>query len=541
MKVLIFGGGISGLTVAHELLEKGFDVTLIEKDNLLGGMAKSRRENGVPSEHSWRGFAPFYKNTSELMKRITFNDETVYNNLSPPVNFYLLKDEESAFKPKLTLSDKIVSFYYGLKYLISNKRRDGYYKTELVPLLKNKLSEDGYDFLVEFMAGPGYGMEKRDVSYGHFFRLPTLALMNKNKYNHIHNDKHGHYNHTDNLWHVTTKPTHEAWIDPWKEYLISKGLKIHLNTELIRFNINDNEISSCIVSDGVSEFELKADEYVLCLNPFDAEKVFERSNTTKLHKQHVLLNEKTNSNQISFRIGFGKKLNFPKENLAFVMTDSEFNITWYPQETHWDEDVQLDNNGEIKSLWSGTILASYSISKLYNKKAIELSKDELMTDIIHQLLRSKSLQKLIHDNNKFYLTKDDIIYTEIWYEWSYDGNELKQKSKKWVNNISNEKFRPDQKPLIYSNLYLGGAHTKTSINIWSMEGAVESGKKISNIISKKYNKGEVYLFTHTDPWFLKLFKTIDDILYTLKLPNIVDIWLILVIVVTITLVYKLVN
>ena len=30
-KVIIFGAGISGLTTAHELLDKGFDVTIYEK------------------------------------------------------------------------------------------------------------------------------------------------------------------------------------------------------------------------------------------------------------------------------------------------------------------------------------------------------------------------------------------------------------------------------------------------------------------------------------------------------------------------------
>ena len=32
------------------------------------------------------------------------------------------------------------------------------------------------------------------------------------------------------------------------------------------------------------------------------------------------------------------------------MNDSEFNITWYPQEKHWK------NKPNIKSLWSGTII-----------------------------------------------------------------------------------------------------------------------------------------------------------------------------------------
>ena len=47
--VSVFGGGIAGLTVAHELIEKGFDVTIYEKDDSLGGMAKSKRNISIPS------------------------------------------------------------------------------------------------------------------------------------------------------------------------------------------------------------------------------------------------------------------------------------------------------------------------------------------------------------------------------------------------------------------------------------------------------------------------------------------------------------
>ena len=43
MLVNIYGAGISGLTVAQELVEKGYEVHIYEKDLDLGGMAKSRR------------------------------------------------------------------------------------------------------------------------------------------------------------------------------------------------------------------------------------------------------------------------------------------------------------------------------------------------------------------------------------------------------------------------------------------------------------------------------------------------------------------
>ena len=56
-KVIIFGAGLSGLTIAHELIKKGVSVEIYEKDMYAGGMAKSIRvKDNVPTEHSRRGY-----------------------------------------------------------------------------------------------------------------------------------------------------------------------------------------------------------------------------------------------------------------------------------------------------------------------------------------------------------------------------------------------------------------------------------------------------------------------------------------------------
>ena len=46
MKISVLGAGISGLTVAKRLREKGYDVAVYEKENKAGGLARSRIVNG---------------------------------------------------------------------------------------------------------------------------------------------------------------------------------------------------------------------------------------------------------------------------------------------------------------------------------------------------------------------------------------------------------------------------------------------------------------------------------------------------------------
>ena len=525
--IVIFGGGIGGLTVAHELVEKGFKVTLIEQDKILGGMARSRREEySIPSEHSWRGYAPFYANAFDIMKRIPIScnsqSKTVYDNLTVPITFYVTRDKISSYNSSLGLSDYFVIGYLLVKYLSSDSRREEYFKTKITDLLKNKLTPDAYTYLVDFINGPGYGMEKKDASYAHYFKPLSIYVLNNPIYKQIHQYPYIYTSQTNEKWHVMNAPTNEAWFDHWEKYLVSQGVKIIKGIGLKKINWSGSKISGCVLTNGDI---IIGDDYVLCINPFASQEIFARSGLNNLEKTFKSINKNTDSRQVSFRLGFSKKIKFPQRDIAFIFPDSEFNITLYPQEQSWDPDIKLSSNykQEIQSLWSGTILELYRMSKLFKSQGYNLSKDQLIQEIVYQVLRSKSLQKLIFDSNGFELTNSDIVYTEIWYEWDKDPltSQLTQSNKKWVTNIYNQKERPEVKTE-FSNLYLGGSHIKTSIEVWSMEGAVESGKMVANEVLKKYSKDKTFLHKHKDPKIFNILKQIDNLLFKLGLPNIID-------------------
>ena len=77
--IIIVGAGISGLTVAHYLIKKGYNVHIYEKSNVVGGMARSVRDkSNVPTEHSWRGYGPFYYNLFNLLKEIPLQNSKKY-------------------------------------------------------------------------------------------------------------------------------------------------------------------------------------------------------------------------------------------------------------------------------------------------------------------------------------------------------------------------------------------------------------------------------------------------------------------------------
>ena len=78
--VAIYGGGVGGLSAAHELAERGFAVTVYERKAAFGGKARSLSVAGsgtggrtdLPGEHGFRFFPGFYKHVTDTMRRIPF-------------------------------------------------------------------------------------------------------------------------------------------------------------------------------------------------------------------------------------------------------------------------------------------------------------------------------------------------------------------------------------------------------------------------------------------------------------------------------------
>src|SRR5438067_10518326 len=77
-RVAILGGGVAGLSAAHELADRGFDVVVYDRHSLFGGKARCIPVPGtaaggraeLPGEHGFRFFPDFYKNLGDTLRRI---------------------------------------------------------------------------------------------------------------------------------------------------------------------------------------------------------------------------------------------------------------------------------------------------------------------------------------------------------------------------------------------------------------------------------------------------------------------------------------
>ena len=514
--IVIFGGGIAGLTIAHELLKYNLKIAIVEKENIIGGMARTSRytSNNMPTEHSWRGYAPFYINTFQIMNEIKFNDDSVYNNLVKDINFINFEDSINSNK-NISFLDIFVVFYCIVYHLLSGKlRTEENKKISFTNFIESYISTNAKNKYIASI-GPGLGLDPYSASIYHVGKYIEMNYFeSKNNTN----------------WSFMNQPTSEAWFDPWYLQLKNKGVDFILSTELSELIFNDNNAISAKLSNNSTIY---GTNYVLAINPYAVSELYKNNKLgidTELQKFMSITYGEPHI-QISFRLGFSKKITVPTRD-AFIFANSNLNLTIYQQDNFWKPNIVLGD--DIKSLWSGTACVTYKKSELYNKRSDELTKDEFLNEIIHEISNSKEFDEYLIKNNNSKFTDLTIINKEIWYEWEYINNRLQSRNKKWVNTTNN-----NNRPFFttnYNNVFIAGAHCNTGISIWSMESATESGKRCAiEIIHKLKLKNTIELFEHKRP--LDLIYSIDDLLYKLNIPNLLDIICIMGLFITISSIF----
>ena len=104
----------------------------------------------------------------------------------------------------------------------------------------------------------------------------------------------------------------------------------------------------------------------------------------------------------------------------------------------------------------------------------------------------------------------------MWHEWKFSGEGISPLQPKWVTTTNTQAYLPTQKTPVL-NLFLAGAHTKTQAQVWSIEGAVESGRRAAKAIDNR-----VIVIDQYFPFWIKCLATVDDILYSIRAPQILD-------------------
>lgn len=526
----MFGAGIAGLSAAHELARLGYKVSVYEANRDAGGFFRSTRvpeHKGMPSEYSWHGFGPWYHNAFDVMKQIPF-DETgsVYDKgLSRPIDFGIAHDKGGVvFNDSWLLPVSKMLGISGGTYLrwawlmlmtwTSNRRSVEHYSRLNAAQQWEPILDESAWKTWRATFGPWIGSDWTNVSLhtaGEFFRklLITMPFHSHGADNEGEGWRHGQ----GDGWLVLRGPSNECWFDKWVAHLKKNGVDFFWKEPLHKFDFDGRRITAARLGSGA---EINADIYVLATNPFSAVDVLDRTpalaEEEQLRKFRPLTGDGAHT-QVSFRIAFSEKIAWPRKRAAIIVADSEFNLTIFAQDQVWGPEVDL--GAGVKSLWTGTSCVGNVPGRIYGLPVVECSKDQFIEEVVAQLFSCKGLDSLIKEaNDGRGLEAFPIVRVEVWHEWIFSPTGLKPHQPKWVTTTNTQPHQPKQATSV-PNLVLAGAHTETAADVWSIEGAVESGRLAAKAIDPR-----VEVFRQYKPLLLRSLAAADDAAFDAGAPHI---------------------
>ena len=167
-KVVVIGAGISGLTSAYLLHKEGFDVTILEAKDTVGGSIESVFENGFLFDRGPNSALETTPLIAQLIEELELKDQFVYANKEGNRRYILKNNQLVALpmSPPAFFKTKLFSGKAKLRLLAEpfiKKSADGYYQS-IAEFVTRRLGKEFLDYAINpFVAGV-YAGNPEDLS-----------------------------------------------------------------------------------------------------------------------------------------------------------------------------------------------------------------------------------------------------------------------------------------------------------------------------------------------------------------------------------------
>ncbi|TQF68586.1 FAD-dependent oxidoreductase [Rhodococcus spelaei] len=505
--VAVLGGGMAGLTAAHELAERGFTVTVYEP-TALGGKARSITAPGtgtggrsdLPGEHGFRFFPGFYQHIPDTMHRIPFpgNPNGVFDNLVAAGGFRMsvaggpdlmmpapgaptrlemynadvLRDSLTAmFTMGTSVPAPEMSVF--LKKLVmfltsSIERRDGEwehqtwaqtlevagksqaYRTVLVSALTRQL----------VAARPDRASTRTIGRIGQAFVLNAAGVVPE-------------YGHLDRLLNA---PTNEAWIDPWAAMLRGIGVRFEMGKKIVGLEMAGGRISGARVVDETGRASaIEADWYVSAM---PVERAVELLTPQLLDADPTLAGMRELVVDWMVGVQFFLRRSAPLSDGHVAYLGSPWALTSINQAQFWRGDFAARyGDGSAVDCLSVDISDWDSPGILYGKPAKRCSREEIFAETWAQMQRS------VNDGPTPMLRDEDVVhrFLDPGVAWDPGRSANTNATPLLVNTVGSLEHRPHARTAI-PNLFLAGDYIRTDIDLATMESANESARAAVNAL-----------------------------------------------------------
>jgi len=493
-RVVVLGGGVAGLSAAHELVERGFQVEVVERRKVPGGKARSMGDphtgtggrRNLPGEHGFRFFPGFYKHLPDTMKRIPFAAKPggAYDNLVTSTQFLLAHQGNDAtlvarfptslrelyqalrdlFGTDLGIPDAELLYFAERIFVVLTsceaRRLAEYEKIPWWDFIGAATRSKPYQqYLAEGLTRSLVAM-KAEVGSTRTVGDILIQLM-------IDAVTPG-----ESMDRLLDGPTSDVWIGPWRAYLEQRGVRFHFDTEVLALHCAQGRITQVTVEDRHGRRELAGDYYVAAL---------------PVEVMAPLVTEPMK--QADPRLGLLAKLQYdwmsgiqlylhedvPLVHGHAIYVDTPFALTSISQAQFWDSPLAGFGDGTVRGVLSVDISDWKTPGILYGKPAMELSPEQIKDEVWAQLRRSldrfPEAAKLTDENLAGWHLDPDIRFP--------NPRQAVNLEPLLVNVADSWRYRPEAVTAI-PNLVLASDYVRTYTDLATMEGANEAARRAVN-------------------------------------------------------------
>ncbi|GAA5062828.1 hydroxysqualene dehydroxylase [Nocardia callitridis] len=501
--VAIFGGGMAGLSAAHELIERGYQVTVYEPA-YLGGKARSMSVPGtgfdgrrdLPGEHGFRFFPGCYQHVPDTMSRIPFpgNANGVRDNLvrveGAVVGF---RDQSPVFAPvelgglgELTpelIQSSIVSAFAFIPQLPAAEL--AFFGKQMAmwftACTERRFGQFEYLSWEDMLHAEGKSPAYRDYLVSALTRITVAAKPHLSSARTIGTIGEGlllagtglvpaYQGGTDR---ILNGPTNEVWIDPWVTYLRSRGVRFVLGAGAARLELRGGVIVGATMTEGNgAATEVSADWYV-CAMPVDKVLPLLSNGILAVDASLAGMRELLLDWMVGIQFFLTRDTDIPEGHVAALGTP--WALTGLRQAPMWPGDFAATyGDGTVRECFSIDISDWDAPGILFGKTAKNCTAEEVAQECWAQM-------KAWLNTSTGWLRDEDI------HSWHLDpgitrsGATTYNETPLLVNTIGSYDHRPTARCAI-PNLFFGGDHVRNNIDLATMEGANESGRSVTNAI-----------------------------------------------------------
>jgi len=479
VRVAVLGGGIGGLSAAHELAERGVDVTVYEAKERLGGKARSfpvsTPDGGtVPAEHGFRFFPGFYRNLRETMGRIPVpGGGTVADNLVHTDETLIAATEGRETVSETRTPRTVAEWAEAFKPTIGGGEltpaETNYFLRRLLVLLTSCRARrereldriSWWEFVDAESQSPAYRKHLAESTQALVALQPQRGSARTigQIYVQLMLDQIDPSRPTEA---VLNGPTSDVWIDPWVAYLASLGVEFRTESPVTHIE-SDGE---CVTGVDVAGETVTADHYVAAL-PVEvmASLVTPALRRAAPSLSHVERLDTAWMNGIQFYLT--EDVPLARGHQAY--TDSPWALTAISQRQFWDDgpfDVGADTDGAVQGVLSVIVSDWETPGVVYDKPARACSREEIKTEVWHQLAA--------HLNRNAERLSEDVLY-----DWVLDPAIVDAKGGManteplLINTVDSFRYRPEAVTAA-PNLVLAADYVRTETDLATMESANEA-------------------------------------------------------------------